>query len=210
MDPRETPMTAPASTPTPIAIPLPPDSLIARVFPRIDYADAFSSPLRAPGASLDDAFKAFFRSAPAWLMGLMDLRDRAARIIGLKTSQGGSAANRERALKEMRIEPGVSVGIFHIHGRSGNEVLAGEDDKHLDFRASVLLGETRPDGTRELAVATVVRIHNLLGRVYFGVVRPIHRFIVPVMIKAMVRNLERDAANASAPAGAKAAPAETL
>lgn len=38
-----------------------------------------------------------------------------------------------------------------------------KDDRHLDFRLSVLL-TARPDGGEDLTATTAMRWHNLLGR----------------------------------------------
>jgi hypothetical protein len=179
------------------SVPLSPDSLLARAFPRADYVDAFAAPVRARDLTPEDVFRSFFRSAPAWVMVLMDLRNRLVARLGLKATQGAtSAGERERILRDLRVEPGTSVGLFKIYARAGGEVMAGEDDKHLDFRVSVFIGETGPDGTRRLTLGTVVRLHNALGRLYFVAVRPFHRIIVPVMLKGMVRDLEAGAARA--------------
>lgn len=179
------------------SVPLPPDSLLAKVFPRVDHVDAFAAPVRVRDLTPEDVFKSFFRSAPGWIMALMDLRNRLVARLGLKATQGASSPEeRERILRNLRVEPGTSVGLFRIYAKAAGEVMAGEDDKHLDFRVSVFIGEPGPDGARTLTLGTVVRLHNALGRFYFAVVRPFHRFIVPVMLKGMVRALEAEAARA--------------
>ena len=54
--------------------------------------------------------------------------------------------------------------------------VVGLDDTHLDFRivVSVEPGQVR--------CVTVVRRHNALGRVYFAVVGPFHRRLVPSLL----------------------------
>jgi hypothetical protein len=61
----------------------------------------------------------------------------------------------------------------------------GEDDKHLDFRISVLRQmRTISSGPAPyLIVSTVVRCHNGLGRLYLAAVGPIHRVIFPAMLR---------------------------
>ena len=61
-------------------------------------------------------------------------------------------------------------------------VVAGADDRHLDFRA-VLQVRERPGGDAELVLATVVQRHNVAGRAYFALVRPFHRQVVPAMLR---------------------------
>lgn len=183
---------------------LPADTLIARALPVVDYLDAFRGELHADGATLDEAFKSFFRTAPGWLAAMLDFRNRVTRRFGLKAPRGASAAERAAILRDLKVAPGESVGLFRIFDRAEREVLAGEDDRHLDFRVGMIL-EPVPagGGPRGLTVATAVRMHNRFGRFYFAVVRPFHRLIVPVMLRAMIRDLERSSAGAPAAAGGK-------
>jgi hypothetical protein len=55
--------------------------------------------------------------------------------LGLKISD---ATDKERLLREFKIEKGNSLGLFKVIQRTENEVLIGEDDKHLNFRISFL------------------------------------------------------------------------
>jgi hypothetical protein len=72
-----------------------------------------------------------------------------------------------------------------VFDRRPDELLLGEDDRHLDFRVSVLL---RDEGEAQWAtVTTVVRFHNALGRAYFAVVRPFHQLIVPALMRRALR-----------------------
>ncbi|WP_407654554.1 DUF2867 domain-containing protein [Bradyrhizobium prioriisuperbiae] len=62
--------------------------------------------------------------------------------------------------------------------RTTLELILGEDDKHLDFRASVQLRSRRDDAYDEVILATVVHRHNLLGKIYFRLISPFHRLVV--------------------------------
>jgi hypothetical protein len=163
---------------------VPDGSLAARAFPRIDYGDAYATPL-PPNAPRDiDSFAhAFLLSAPGWVEGLMSLRDHCVAVVGLKTAGTRRVRNREA----MRIEPGASFGIFRVLERSGDEILLGQDDRHLDFRVSLLIRH-HPE-TSTAVISTVVRFHNRLGRAYFIPVRIFHRLIVPAMLRSTIRNL---------------------
>lgn len=93
---------------------------------------------------------------------LMRLRDGIVGPLGLKTAQGfrrdGPAAAR--------------VDFFPILGEHPDEILLGADDRHLDFRSSLL---RRPAGDGvELVMTTSVRVHNALGRAYLAVITPFH------------------------------------
>ena len=61
----------------------------------------------------------------------------------------------------------------------------GLDDRHLDFRVSLRL---LPVGgaAESLQLTTTVTFHGRLGRLYFALVRPFHRRIVPAMLRSAV------------------------
>src|ERR1700674_5456676 len=72
--------------------------------------------------------------------------------------------------------------------RPEEEILLGGDDRHRDFRASMLL---QRDATRTSAVlTTVVHFNNGLGRAYFFVVRPFHRLIVMSLLRNVARQFD--------------------
>lgn len=151
---------------TPVALPA--QSPINRVYELVHLADAFAIAL-PPGASRDPETLARFLFAhqPAWVGTLMWVRDTIVALFGLKT--GRQLAALEGAARAER------VGIFRIYGRSEAEIVVGEDDRHLDFRVSVLVsGAPAP----RLTVSTVVHCHKLLGRTYLFVIAPFHRAVV--------------------------------
>ncbi len=155
---------------TSVAIPM--RSQIATVYESTDLADAFS--IRLPvGASTDPELLArfiFSQQAP-WVGALMKIRDALVAGFGLKTSKHlaslGGSANPTR------------LGIFKIYSKTETEIVLGEDDKHLNFRASVLCSaEPAPGSTRHVIVSTVVHCHNRLGRAYILLIAPFHRLVV--------------------------------
>ena len=71
------------------------------------------------------------------------------------------------------------IGIFKVYSKSETEIVLGEDDKHLDFRLSVLRTPgLSPSLGGQLTVSTVVHCNNLLGRAYLLVIAPFHRQVV--------------------------------
>lgn len=162
-------------------VPLPPDSLAAASLPRIDYADAYLTRLPADCRyTLDEVVALVFTTAPAWVKGLMQLRNTLVRPFGLKVDPPHASVDRGGPWL-----PGARIGIFRVLDRRPDELLFGEDDRHLDFRVSLLL---RDDGKAQWAtVSTVVSFHNPLGRAYFTVVRPFHQLIVPALIRRALR-----------------------
>ncbi|MFH9419734.1 DUF2867 domain-containing protein [Streptomyces sp. NPDC017529] len=101
---------------------------------------------------------------------------------------------------------GVLRGAFPELGRAetadGGEILLGQDARHLDFRASILVespgtGERTTGHEGRVTLSTVVRTHNTGGRLYFAVVRRVH----PVLARAMLRRTHRRLALAAPSAG---------
>jgi len=154
-------------TPPPRAhsVALPPGVRVASLYPGAFLADAFAIDL-PPGATHDVLALARFalaRQAP-WVERLMAMRDAIVSPFGLKTAHA------------LRADSGAAsparVGIFRIYETLPDEVVLGEDDRHLDFRLSV----HRTAG--QLTAVTVVHCHNLLGRSYIRAIAPFHRRVV--------------------------------
>ena len=108
--------------------------------------------------------RAVFHNPPNWVAALLGLREALVALVGIE--RGGHEAFSPVAVDE-------------------HEVLLGSDAGHLDFRASV---RREPDRT---VVTTIVQIHNLRGRLYFALVRPVHPLIVRAMLTRAATSLSR-------------------
>ncbi len=163
------------------AVPIPEGGLAGSKFHGVDYADAYALAL-PPNVSARTFAEAVLASAPRWVAKLMALRNAIVRPLGLIATrpafeQAATAAN----------GTGERIGIFPVLGAAADEVLLGLDDRHLDFRVSVRVLDG--EGERLGVVATLVRFHGVLGRAYFVPVRPLHRLIVPAMLRNGGRRL---------------------
>lgn len=158
-------------------VPIPAGSGIATIYPSPDLADAYAIEL-PHGASRDPEVLAryIFSHQPAWVDALMGMRDRIVACFGLKTGKQ-LAALATGARKQSR------VGIFKIYSKNDTEIVLGEDDRHLDFRVSVLCAGSAAQAGAQLTVATVVHCHNLLGRSYLLLISPFHRMVVKAGLK---------------------------
>lgn len=164
--------------------PVPSPSLLDGSLARIHYADAFEARFdSAAELGVEDAFRSFFGTAPRPVVLLLRVRNALVRRLGLKAPgpEGLDAAS-------LPIAPGVAFGLFKVYAVAPAEILAGEDDRHLDFRVVVRLEGKAGSGYR-LTVATVVDFKNRFGRLYFAPVRIFHKLIVPAMLRAMARSL---------------------
>lgn len=155
------------------------------------YVDSYQGMLYDVDNSLTsgDVGKAFFSSGPKWVEKLFALRNKIVAGLGLKTA--GDIREREQKLAQFKCEPNEQMGLFKVFAKTEHEVILGEDDKHLDFRVSLLLQPQENESTKKaLTISTTVVFHNWLGRFYFLPVRPFHKLIVPRMLKGMITSLE--------------------
>jgi hypothetical protein len=159
-------------------IDIPSTSLAVRSLPHNDFADAFKCQLPAnQPQNIDSVTRAIFLTMPQWITKLLELRNTIVRPLGLKTSIDAIPSNGQDELK-----PGTAVGVFEVLDRGlDEEIMLGEDDKHLNYRVSVRL-ECEEEKCWVI-VSTVVKFNNWLGRAYFVPVRPVHKIIVPAMMK---------------------------
>lgn len=155
------------------------------------YVDSFQGMLYDVDNTITpgDVGKAFFISGPKWVEKLFALRNNIVAGLGLKTA--GDISDRKQKLAYFTCEPNEQMGLFKVFAKTEHEVIFGEDDKHLDFRVSLLLQPLENDSTKKaLTISTTVVFHNGLGRLYFLPVRPFHKLIVPVMLKGIITTLE--------------------
>ena len=157
---------------TPVALPA--HSAITRFYSSVQLADAYTIQLPDGASANPEVLARFmFSNQPAWIGQLMRVRDTIVAWFGLKT-----AAQLQNDTQARR------VGIFKIYSTSATEIIVGEDDKHLDFRVSVL----RTAGPAPwVTVSTVVHCHNLLGRTYLFVIAPFHRLVVKATLRRAAR-----------------------
>jgi hypothetical protein len=72
---------------------------------------------------------------------------------------------------------GEKIGPWPIFLLSSDELVAGRDNKHMDFRLSIMKVH---DGARpSVVVSTLCMVHNKLGKYYLSSIIPIHKFGLP-------------------------------
>ncbi len=160
--------------PRPGAVPVPSTRLLASALPHVDWSDAHAVACR-PGMPVDPQVwaDAIFRDPPGWVVAALGLREALVGLVGI--DRGGPES-------------------FATVARTGDEVLLGTDERHLDFRASVLREPGR------VVVSTVVALHNRRGRAYFALVRLVHPVVVRAMLGRAAYRLSRRSRAAVAPA----------
>jgi hypothetical protein len=155
------------------AVAPPADSLISSTFVGADLVDAFAIPVTPQDAAkgIDTLARCVMGDPSLWFRALLGTRDLLVAGLGIKTS------------RQIRLSAAGTdaehIDFFRILSRSHDELILGEDDRHLDFRLSILLHQTTQDAKAELVATTVVQCHNRLGRAYLAAIAPFHRLIVP-------------------------------
>ncbi|MBB6254289.1 DUF2867 domain-containing protein [Nitrospirillum iridis] len=145
------------------------------LLPGAQFADAFRLAL-PPSAGMDapTAARRMMATSPAWVSGLVALRNALVAPLGLKAPQPADDDD----------DDADRIGIFPVISSGPDRVVLGMADKHLDFRAVV---DVRQDSASwQVTATTVVRTHNWLGRFYLAVIMPFHRLVVRAML-AQVR-----------------------
>ena len=157
-------------------LPPPPQSRLAASYASANLADAFAITLPddAPDVALALA-RTVLAHPPRWFRLLLAMRDAAVKPFGLKTTA---------AMREHLESIGVAhVDIFRVLEVSPHEVVFGEQDRHLDFKLSILIRRIEGSSHREAIATTVVNCHNLLGRTYLAAILPGHVLVVRSLLK---------------------------
>jgi len=139
------------------------DDGISALLPGSDFADNYGFTVTGRQVDAPTVATALFQNAPRWMAGLMRLRNCVVEALGLKS---------------------VALGAFPVLCESPELVILGLDDRHLDFRIAIRVGECQ-----RVNVSTLVRIHNRLGRAYLAAILPFHRIIVTESLKRTAAEL---------------------
>jgi hypothetical protein len=156
---------------------LPAQSAVAGLYESTNLADAFAIQLPfGTSGDPDVLWRFLIAQQPSWIGWLTNIRDAIVACFGLKTAKHLATLSSEASADR--------IGIFKVYGKSDSEIVLGEDDKHLDFRLSVLrTPDLSPALGGQLTVSTVVHCHNLLGRAYISVIAPFHRLVVKASLR---------------------------
>jgi hypothetical protein len=133
------------------------------------FADAFSIAIDNPALDARHAAERMMARQPRWIETLTSLRNILVTPLGLKTSG------------ESRTAPREMVGIFPIVSQTPDRLVAGFNDKHLDFR--VVVDVANSGALRNVTLTTLVLTHNRLGRTYLAIILPFHRLVVRSLLR---------------------------
>ena len=128
------------------------------------FSDAFAIAVSDQSLDARHAAERMFGRNPPWIARLIRLRNLLVSPFGLKTSG------------ENEPSVGRAIGLFPVISETPDRLIAGFNDRHLDFRVIVDVGD-------EVTATTLVRTHNLLGRLYLAIILPFHRLIVRNLLR---------------------------
>ena len=133
------------------------------------FADAFRVAIDGPAIDARTAAERMLSQSPRWVDALVRLRNAIVAPFGLKTTGAG--------------EPNKlgMIGIFPVISDTPEQLVAGFNDRHLDFR--VVVDVTADGAGRQVTATTLVRTHNWFGRSYLAVIMPFHRLVVKSMLR---------------------------
>ena|SRR5436190_12290515 len=146
------------------------------------YWDSFEAPLKRDTLAMHEIYLALFAHHPRWARRLLILRGRIVARLGLKAS---TAADFDAIEIKSAYAVGEKIARFTLFGQDDNEIVAGGDDKHLDFRVSVL--KVSGPGSSRVVLSTAVRPHNFFGKAYLFVILPFHRIGVRMLVSNAVK-----------------------
>lgn len=157
---------------------VPSGSMLSReLIERAYFRDSFRVSLNREDLSVTDMFLAIFSHHPLWMKLLLIARNKAASLAGLDTPTASEILHPD--IKD-RYVVGEKIGVWPIFSLSEDEVVAGRNNKHLDFRVSVL---KLPEGDgSSVVVSTVCKAHNRSGKLYLFFVVPFHRYGVRTLM----------------------------
>jgi hypothetical protein len=142
---------------------------VGALLPGAQFADAYRIEVDDLTLNARQAAERMIARQPRWAEALVTLRNILVTPFGLKTSGASTSAPREM------------VGIFPIVSERPDRLVAGFNDKHLDFRLVVDVAAS--GARRNVTATTLVLTHNWLGRTYLAIIMPFHRLIVRALLR---------------------------
>jgi hypothetical protein len=133
------------------------------------FSDAYSVAVDDAALDARRAAERMLGRSPRWIEALLALRNFLVTPFGLKRPV------------PTPIGAADTIGIFPVLSQTPDRLVAGLNDKHLDFRVVVDIAASGHG--RRVTATTLVLTHNLLGRVYLAVILPFHRLVLRAMLR---------------------------
>jgi hypothetical protein len=146
-----------------------------------DFHDSYRVPLSRPTLSVAEIFFAVFGHTPFWMKAMLILRNSLARLAGLAVPTVGEIMKPQM---KTTYRVGDKIGPWPAFF-GDNEIIAGRDNRHMDFRLSVL--KVADGGGASVVVSTICSVHNLFGTIYLALIVPFHRSGVQALLSRAVK-----------------------
>lgn len=150
---------------------MPQGSRLAEAFPpHAWFQDAYAAPLSVAHATMPELFFAIFGHHPAWMKTMLIARNRLAALWGLEVPDDADILH---PTMKASYKVGDKIGPWPLFALHTDELIAGRDNSHLDFRVSVMRTKD-PSGAR-VTVTTLCNPHNIGGKAYLMAIAPFHK-----------------------------------
>jgi hypothetical protein len=141
------------------------------------FRDSYRVVTRNASTTPIGIFHAVLAHHPWWIKAILIVRNRLVSLCGLSAPTPTEILS--PAVKDS-YRVGETIGVWPIFALSETELVAGRDNKHLDFRLSVLKDTTGE--APSAVISTVCVVHNVFGKAYLFFVVPFHRWGVRWLI----------------------------
>ncbi|MFZ6676401.1 DUF2867 domain-containing protein [Undibacterium sp. Tian12W] len=142
------------------------------------YRDSYRVEFGRSELTVSDAFHAVFMHRPTWMKLIMLSRNYLASLFGIAVPDKAEIMH-PRMRSDYKV--GEKIGAWPIFYLSSEELVAGRDNSHLDFRLSIVRVEE--EQTVAIVISTACLTHNWFGRVYIRLIRPFHRWGLKYLIR---------------------------
>ena len=137
---------------------------------RADFRDAYRASLSRLDLDVVDIFFGIFGERPGRMNLMLIARNKVVGLAGLEVPTSLEIMNME---KRDRYFVGEKIGPRPIFFLGSDELVAGRDNKHMDFRLSIMkVHDDRPS----VLVSTLCMVHNKFGQYYLSSITPFHKF----------------------------------
>lgn len=138
--------------------------------PDANWADAFEIETQREFDNMRALAEHTIGSMPKWARGLLYIRNLLLTPFGLKADGSNDAQTDADA-----------IDLFLVLEETKDQIVLGLDDWHLDFR--IVVDRIAAGQMFRLRATTLVKRHNVMGRVYIALITPFHRLIVRSVLK---------------------------
>ena len=138
------------------------------------FKDSWPIPISNPNITPIDIYFAVIAKSPLWAKKLIIARNKIAALFDLEVP-----SDEEILLPKVKesYRVGDKIGPWHIFYVDENEIIAGRDNTHLDFRVSILqTGETA-------YISTICKTNNWYGKLYLFFIIPFHHFGLKMLVE---------------------------